>query len=168
MRRVWELKKKSLTQAANEFSERSPVLDVVGIQEVEAEWRAMVLFHTQTLAQRPDGTIKTATPVLIGIRYHERFLSEVPHPCEIVTVLQPVRIFHPNCNPAGAMCLGHPTVGIGLDAILHQVWAGLNYNMRIVNTRPYEILNPAAANFVRSNAERFPLSVQGIFEQAKG
>ncbi|NLX99627.1 MAG: hypothetical protein GXY83_26135 [Rhodopirellula sp.] len=164
MSRVFQSKKKSLTQTAQQFSARSPAMKLIRIDACDDEWRALVMLDTKTLAQRSDGTIKTASPIVIGIRYHERFLAEAPHPCEIVTVFQPVGVFHPNCARSGAMCLGHPPAGLGLDFILHQVWAGLNYNMRTVNTRPFEVLNRDAAEFVRNNAERFPLSTRGLFE----
>ena len=166
MSRIWEEKKKSLEARLQDFAKRSDAVMPMVTYDQGDEWRAVVLLDAQTLVQRADGTVATAGPVVLGIRYHERFLSEAPHPLEIVTILQP-RVFHPNANAAGAMCLGHPHAGLTLDAILHQVWAGLAFNMKSVNTLPGEILNREAANFVRANACRFPLNRRGLFEPHK-
>ncbi len=125
----------------------------------------MVAFDTKTLVADGNGTIRREGPVVLGIRYHERFLSEAPHPMELVTVLQPNDVFHPNCAGSGAFCLGHPAAGISLEWILHQLWAGLTFNMKAVNTRPGEIVNPEAAVYVRANAHQFPITKRGLFEQ---
>jgi hypothetical protein len=112
-----------------------------------------------------DGTIRREGPVVIGIRYHERHLSEAPNPMELATVWLPHGIFHPNCASSGALCLGHPAAGVSLELIVHQIWAGLTFNMQTVNTRPREIVNAAAAVYVRANAHLFPITRRGLFEE---
>jgi hypothetical protein len=168
MSRMWQNKKASLSAMADEFSQRSPMLELLGREDMGDEWRSMWLLKTATLVQRQDGTLHLAGPIVLGIRYHESFLGECPHPMEIVTVLQPRRLFHPNAAPTGALCLGHPQPGLSLEYIIHQAWAGLTFNMRKVNTQRGDILNPAAARFVRANAERFPLTQKGIYEEPDG
>jgi len=163
-KRMWELKKQSLIESAKEFDARSPAADLLQHEAFGEEWRSVWLLKTVTLVQRPDGTVRTVGPLLIGIRYHIAYMTQAPHPMEIVTVLQPKRVFHPNCNPAGGVCLGHPAPGLSLETILHQTWAGLTFNMRRINTSNGEILNIEAAEFVRANAERFPLTQKGILE----
>ena len=165
--KMWAVKAQSLTEAAHDFDRRSPALELLEHESHGDEWRSMWLMKAVTLRQRQDGTIHVAGPLLLGIRYHKLFLAEAPHPMEIVTVLHPARVFHPNCSPSGAICLGHPLPGLSLETILHQTWAGLTFNMGKVNTVDGEILNVAAAHFVRANAERFPLTHKGIFEDAR-
>ena len=164
MSRMWQNKIASLGAEADDFHRHSPVLEQLEREQFGQEWRSLWLFKMSTLVERQDGTIHRAGPILLGVRYHESFLAQAPHPWEIVTVLQPRRVFHPNCSPAGAACLGAPQAGLSLDFILTQAWFGLNFNMRKVNTLRGEILNPKAARFVRANAERFPLTEKGLFE----
>src|SRR5262249_47473411 len=109
---------------------------------------------------------RTEGPVTVGVRYHQRFLSEAPIPWEMVTILTPRFPFHPNVNPAGAMCLGHPPAGIPLKEVLHMTWAGLVFNMRLMDAVDWHGLNPGGAVDVRANTERFPLTERGVFEAA--
>jgi hypothetical protein len=161
---MWQKKKASLNEEADDFHQRSPSLEQLDREDFGEEWRSMWLLKMNTLVQRQDGRIHQSGPILLGIRYHQSFLAQAPHPCEIVTVLQPTRVFHPNCNLAGVMCLGVPQAGLSLDFVLTQSWFGLSFNMRKVNTLRGDILNPEAARFVRASAERFPLTEKGLFE----
>jgi hypothetical protein len=136
----------------------------LGSMDSDEEWRAIVAFDTKTLVAH-EGTVRRDGPVVLGIRFHERFLREAPHPMELVTVLAPQAPFHPNCDSSGALCLGHPAAGVSLELILHQVWAGLMFNMKAVNTRPGQIVNAEAAMYVRANAHLFPITTRGLFEQ---
>jgi hypothetical protein len=147
-----------------DYARRSPVMTCLGCAGIGAEWRTMVAFDTKTLVRDAEGTIRRAGPVVVGIRYSERFLSEAPHPFELAAILEPRGVFHPNCDPVGAMCLGHPTPGISLEVILNQVWAGLAFNLKLVNTRPGEVANREAAEYVRACAEQFPITRRGLFE----
>jgi hypothetical protein len=161
--KIWQMRKDRIRQSLIELAGRSPVLSLVGHADCGSETRSIVAFNTKTLVRRQDGTIDRAGPVVIGIRYHRRFLTEVPHPMEIVTVLEPRSIFHPNAT-AATFCLGHPPVGITIETVVNQVFAGLMFNMNIVNTLPGQIVNPEAANYVRSTAKQFPLTRKGLFE----
>ena len=59
------------------------------------------------------------------------------------------------------MCLGHPAAGLTLEMILNQVWAGLNLNMNVVDTRPGNVANREAAAWVVANAPVSPVA-QGV------
>ena len=163
MSRAFEFKKRALTKTAREYAARSSVLRLLMIDDTEDEWRGVFELNTSTLVLLPQGEVQTAAPVVLGIRYHERFLAEAPHPFEIVTVLEPMNIFHPNVARS-AMCLGHPQAGLPLELILNQAWAGLTLNMNIVNTVPGQIANTAAADYVRANAHKYPLTSKGLLE----
>jgi hypothetical protein len=166
MSRIWEQKKRSLEQVLREFAEKSPVLSVISTHDGGPEWRAVIMLDVQTLVKSPRGEVQRIGPVVAGIRYHERFTAEAPHPMEIVTILEPWRPFHPNIDSfSGAMCLGAPSAGIPLGLILHQTWHGLMFNMKAVNTRFGHVVNPFAAEYVRANAHLFPITRKGLFEE---
>lgn len=164
MNRIWQERKRANERIVRDYAARSAVMKFLGCMDFDAEWRTIVAYDTKTLVDDGNGMIHRDGPVVIGVRYHERFLSEAPHPMEIVTVLEPRAVFHPNCSGSGALCLGHPAAGISLELILNQVWAGLMFNMKTVNTRPGQIVNAAAAVYVRANAHQFPITRRGLFE----
>jgi hypothetical protein len=162
--KIWTMKKQHLLRELDEVQKRSPVLRVMGTHDFGDELRVVALFETPTLTRAPDGVVRTEGPVTVGIRYHQRFLSEAPIPWELVTILMPRFPFHPNINLAGAMCLGHPPAGVSMKEILHMTWAGLVFNMRLMDAVDWHGLNPDAAVYVRANAERFPLTHRGLYE----
>ena len=165
MSRIWQIRKMTYERTLADFDKRSPVLTSLGTSDGGSEWRALVKLHTKTFVSRDGSKVERAGPVVAGIRMDQRHLAEAPDPMSIVTLLEPQWIFHPNVAVTGSTCLGHPQPGITLDLVLNQVWAGLMFNMRIVNTRPGETVNPHAAEYVRSNAHRyFPISTRGLLE----
>jgi hypothetical protein len=166
-RAAWRKRKQELEQTLQRYAEESPVLTALGSEDLGHEWRTVVSLDTKTLVITSSGEIERAGPVIAGIRYHERFLSQAPHPFEIAVLFEPRRVFHPNCDYMGTICLGHPAAGLPLDLILNQVWAGVNFNMQFVNTNYGRIMNPHAAEYVRANAPKLPLTRRGLFETAE-
>lgn len=164
MHKIWQIKKQREIETLHRLDAQSPVMRLVGIDETRDELRAVLEFQTQTLVFR-SGQAALAGPVLVGLRYLCEFLSAAPHPLEIVTILQPTGIFHPNAAPNGSICLGHVPAGFTCESALHLVWAGLNLNMSAVNLQRGEIINPAAAEFVRARFYDFPISAKGLLEE---
>ena len=164
MTAIWRHKLPKLIAALQRYERASQVLEVFGIQEFPDEVRVVLKLDTPTLVRAPNGHIALAGPVVVGIRYHERFLSTAPHPMEIATVLEPPGMHHPNAGRSGGICLGKPVVGISMESILNQLWAAVTFNMSIVNTVSGEVVNREAADFVRANAHRFPLRAEGLLE----
>jgi hypothetical protein len=164
MSRIFDIKKRTNEEIIRGLDERSPVMKLIGTEDCGDEWRAVVVFNTKTLVSDGDGDVRREGPVVVGVRYHERFLGEAPHPMEIASVCQPNNIWHPNISPAGSCCLGYPPAGIALDLVIHQLWAAFTFNMKIINTRHGQIVNPEAALYVRANAHRFPITKRGLFE----
>jgi hypothetical protein len=161
---IWDRKKKALRAELDEFARRSPILSVKWFEDCGDEVRALLGFDTQTLVKSPGGHVQTCGPVLVGCRYHARFLGEAPVPYELISILEPRFVFLPNASPAGALCLGHPGPGISLMEILHLTWAALTVNLRVTDLVTWHALNVEAAAFVRANQERFPLTERGLLE----
>jgi hypothetical protein len=166
--KAWALRKPVLLQELEDLERRSSVLKRVWGRDEGDEVRMVVRLHTTTLVKPPGGVVALDGPVVLGGRYHRRFLGEAPIPWEIITVLAPAFPFHPNINAAGALCLGHPAPGISLSQILHVSWAAVVFNLRLVNTVDWQGLNPEAAAYVRAHKERFPLTPMGLFEAVPG
>lgn len=162
--RIWQAKKKALRAQLEEFQRRSAVLKVLHVEDLGEEVRAVVGFETHTLVMPPGGKVQRMGRVVAGIRYHEDFLTQAPMPAEIVTLLEPLFIWHPNVAPNGALCLGHPPPMISLEQILHMTWAAITFNMRVVNAIEWQGFNPRAAGFVKANPGMFPLDSRGLFE----
>lgn len=162
--RIWAIRKAKLIEALERFSSASPVMTLWDIEDVGEELRAVVQFDTDTLTKPAGQEVVLAGPVVTGIRYHQSFLSQPPIPWEIVTILMPMAIYHPNVNPNGGLCLGHPLAGVPMDLILHMTWAGLVMNTRLVTTTDWRVFNPAAAAYVRSHSHKFPLTERGLLE----
>jgi hypothetical protein len=166
--RIWNSKKQALLVELHALERRSDVLRVLETRDGGGELRMLVRFDTATLVRPPDGVVRCQGPIVVGLRYHERFLSVAPVPWEIVSVLAPPFVFHPNIDPAGALCLGHPPPAVRLEEIMHMTWAALVLNLRLVDTVEWHGLNPEAATYVRDNQHSFPLDKRGLCEARRG
>lgn len=160
----WSLRKKKITQVFEEFSATSPVFETLALEDRGDEIRAVAKFHTPTLVKRPGEEVTLEGPCVCGIRYHRKFQSEAPIPWEIVVIFEPMHIFHPNANPIQCLCLGHPMANVNMVTVLHQVWAALTFNMRLVTTEDWNVFNRRAAAYVRSRPQDFPLTMRGLLE----
>src|SRR5437764_15083206 len=94
--KVWDMRRQSMRKEIDALPRRSPVVDVLGVQDLGSELRTVLLFKTETLVQARDGAVQRKGPVVVGLRYNERFLAEAPNPSEIVSILAPFFVFHPN------------------------------------------------------------------------
>jgi hypothetical protein len=162
--RAWESKKKSLSEQLFSVAERSPVLSIEDLTDRGDEIRAIAVFRVPTLVFPREGKVRTAGPVVVGIRYLEAYMTEPPLPWGIVTVLQPFDFYHPNAAPGGrGLCLGHPVAGVDLESVLHITYAAIT--LCSANCVEWEGMNPEAAQFVRSHAAEFPIVPTGLFER---
>ncbi len=175
--KAWPLKVASLTRELVHVEERSPLLRVIRRPTLEGgddaipnsgEFRTIIGFEIPTLVRLAvpgeggDPRVLLAGPVLIGLRYAESFLDAPPIPWEIVTILGPPQVHHPNVHGGGGLCLGSPPAGIGMESILHLTFAALVLASH--NTVEWEGLNSDAASYVRDHADRFPIVETGLFE----
>lgn len=162
--RAWELRKEKIRETFKQFDEKSPVMHVLEIRDAGDEIGAFVQFDTKTLVKLPGGEVESVGPVLTGIRYHQSFQSKAPVPWEIVTVVFPMPVYHPNVNVGGGLCLGKPQANVPMDLILHTTWAAIVLNTRLVTTTNWRVFNPDAAAYVRSHTDQFPLTQRGLLE----
>jgi hypothetical protein len=162
--KAWELKRIHLLATVREFERRSRVLRVLNVMDFGDEWRAVLQFVTRTYVQAPGEIApRLEGPITVGVRYHHSFLFQAPLPAEMAGVLAPLNIFHPNIHPVtGGVCLGELGPNYPLASVLHQVWCGLTYQMRIVRTD--HAFNWEAAAFVRARIDALPLDRRGLFE----
>jgi hypothetical protein len=159
----WAWKKQAILRELQQTAARSRILSVLDVYDKPNEVQAVVEFQFATMVKDGNRDVSLAGPVVVGLRYGSHLLSEAPHPLELAAILAPAP-FHPNCSPHGMLCLGHPTPGISLESVLHQVWAAITFNMKCVNVRPGEVMNREAADYVRLHPYRFPLTEDGLFE----
>jgi len=164
--RIWELRRQKSKDVIEQFACASGVMHVIGIRDGPDEVRAMLAFDIETLVKRPGKSVTRRGPVITGMRYHRQFLAVAPNPSEIVQVIRPTSVFHPNVWPNGALCLGHPRTGISMDEVLHLTWAALTLNTRRVNTVAWDAANEEAADYVRARKDLFPLTRIGLLEPA--
>ncbi len=162
--RVWQLRKEKIQEILKDFSQRSPVMSLLSLEDAGDEIRGVVQFETETLVKFPGREAALAGPVVAGIRYHALFQSQAPIPWEIVTLLFPMAIYHPNVSASCGLCLGHPTANVPMDLILHMTWAAIVLNTRLVTTTDWNVFNPQAAAYVRAHKDRFPLTDRGLLE----
>lgn len=161
---IWEQRVESCDRAARQLDRDSPNFKLLATNRQPNEWRMVFSMLVHVMVSDQLG-IHRAGPCQLGFRYHRRHLACAPEPTELVTVLFPNNVFHPNIAPSGTMCLGHTRPGFSLEAIVHQVWGGLNMNCQFVNTTHGEVLNGRAAEYVRQNLQHFPFSSRGLYER---
>lgn len=143
-----------------------PNVTLIGQERRAAEFRAVLQFATPTLVRLPGAAPSLAGPVVVGLRYHERWLSHAPVSWEVATILSPVHVFHPSINPGGGLCLGHLAAGFSMEEVLHLTWAAIVFNTRIVNTVDWQVFRPEAAAFIRAHRDQFPITRRGLLEPA--
>ncbi len=164
MSAMWEQKKRTYVETLEEYCRRSQVLHQLMIHDEGRQWRAVIGLDTQTLVQNRDGEVVLGGPIVVGLYFDQRMLSQIPHPMEIATVLEPRGVFNPHIAPTGNLCLGHPMPGQDLGPVLHQIWCGLQFQSVAIDTDPGHYVNAQAAQYVRLHQHRLPLSRDGLFE----
>jgi hypothetical protein len=160
--RAWRSKKQSILRDLEIESSRSPIFKVLDAVDLGPEIRALSVFLIPTLVAPRRGEVRTQGPVVVNLRYHQRWQDVPPLPWEPVTVLFPEDFFHPNAHLGGGLCLGSPPAGIPMEAIIHLTFAALTFQS--ANPIEWQGLNPAAAGFVRRQADAFPLVPSGLYE----
>jgi hypothetical protein len=160
--RAWALRSAHIESEIKRFE--GPNLQLLELARMPAEVRAVLLLKTPTLVRRPGQAPTLRGPVVVGFRYHEKWLSQAPIPWEVMTILEPVDIFLPSVSRGGGLCLGHLAANFSVESVLHLTWAAVVVNMRITNTIDWQVFRPDAAAFLRSHADKFPITRRGLME----
>ncbi len=113
--------------------------------------RYLVAFQCEGLVRWRDGEVRQAREFHAGIYFAPDYLRTV-RPGEVVTMLFPDDIWHPNIL-GPAICLGGIAPGMSIVDLLHQIYEILSYQ----NWASHDGLNPAACEWARNNQDRFPL-----------
>src|SRR6187401_1940928 len=86
--RAWALKSQHVVSELRRLA-LGPNLQLLELGQLPLEVRAVVLLKTPTLVGRPGQAPAFRGPVVVGFRYHEKWLSQAPVPWEVMTILEP-------------------------------------------------------------------------------
>lgn len=113
--------------------------------------RYIAHFSCESLVRLPNGDIAKSNSVVAAIMFPSDYLRTVD-PRVVVTILQPLNVWHPNVN-GRLICLGHLPPGTGLTELLFQIWDVLTFN----RVSAHDGLNPEACEWARNHREMFPI-----------
>jgi len=119
------------------------------------------------LVMGSDGSVQEAVRFLVGIHFPADYLRRRCHPPEVILLLEPVNVWHPNVsmdNPF--ICPGLLQPGTTLVQILYQVFEILSFKK--VNMRENDALNKRACSWCRQNIHRFPIDKRPLKRRTVG
>ncbi len=162
--RLWNRKRIAMVEELEKLAEESPILEIASIEHRVDEVRAVLALEIPTMVTPMNSEVRLDGPVVVGIRFTQRFCTVPPLPWEIVTVLHPLDVYHPNIDSrgSGALCLGSPPAGISLAEIVHLTYAALT--LASFSPQEWRGLHAAASRFTREHAEQFPIIETGLLE----
>lgn len=140
-------------EEAMALASASDVLTIVPESGVSPPARYLVHVQCPTL-------IKSGTEVIetrgygVAIQFPNDYLRAVPNPAQIIALLKPWDVFHPNVRPP-FICLGHIGPGTGLRELVYQVYD--IFSFRKLTPREDDALNHEACVWARQHMARFPL-----------
>lgn len=136
----------------------------LGPETEEPPTHYLARFSCGGLVRNPDGSVRTASDWLVGIRFSDDYLRRV-RPFEVVTFIGPESVWHPNiAGRKHAICIGNVTAGTALLDLVYQVWEIVSWN----RFRLDDCLDPAAAAWARdpANRSRFPVDTRPLKRRA--
>ena len=115
--------------------------------------RYVARYSCRGLRRLSGGQVVETEDFHVGIRFGDDHLRRLVEPMQVVTLLSPPDVFHPNIR-FPFICLGNIRPGMGLVDLLYQVWEVLSFRKVVV--REDDALNADACRWARSNQARFP------------
>jgi hypothetical protein len=103
-------------EIAADLAQRSDILDLFWISPLNAVAR----LACTGLVREQDGSIREHFGFELGVSFSEEWLRYVG-PLNVVSILAPRNIAHPNCRAPGA-CLGEITPGTEIDDLLYRAF----------------------------------------------
>lgn len=113
-----------------------------------------VAFDGPTVVSGRAG-IETVRGFGVRIRFPDDYLISVPNVANVIALLAPRGIFHPNCK-SPFICIGKLAPGTRLVEIVGQVWQILTYQR--FTAREDDALDAEACAWARARVDNFPLT----------
>lgn len=133
------------------LAERSDVLELEAVGPEPVQFY-VARFSAKGLVRRAGHVIE-ADRLDVGVHFGRNYLRRAD-PAEVLTLFSPPDVWHPNLR-LPYVCPGWLRAGTSLVDLLHQVFDIWTYKM--VTTREFDSLNPAACSWARANRHRFPV-----------
>jgi hypothetical protein len=175
--RGWRLWKETHVKEIVEVCKRAERMSMLDISLGGDLDLAYEIRQPVPLLPRPDGQLVIGKKVIYHLHFEEDWSFEPPAPWEILGVIQPKGIWHPNVSPTldGRICLG--TFGekgkaaegslsrMSPKEILMAGFFAVQLDNLVLDERdPNGILNPIACSYFRDHDEYLPLTRAGLFE----
>ncbi len=140
-------------EAARALARESDILSVAAVDGAPPE-RVLVELRCRTLTRAGSGAIGEARRVVLGVWFPADYLRRVARPLEILTVLEPQNLWHPNVLPPG-ICIGPIDAGTSIVELIFRAYEVITYQR--FTPVEHNSLNPAACAWARANLARFPV-----------
>lgn len=141
---------------ATALAARSDLIEVVPVGERPYQ-RFLVRFMCKTLLKTRDGMCEYDR-VDVGIHFPLDYWQRADPP-EVITLLGPANVFHPNVN-FPFICPGALSTGTPLVDLIYQIYEILTFQK--VTMREDDALNRDACVWARKNIERFPVDTRPL------
>ena len=135
----------------------SDLFDLIPI-DGPARQRYLVDLRCTGLVQRESGEIVEAGRFVLGVWFPDHYLRE-SDPYRVLTLLEPLRIFHPNVR-APFVCAGRIVPGTPLVDLVYRCFEIITFNR--VTMREDDALCKEACSWARHNRHRFPLDTRPL------
>jgi hypothetical protein len=122
----------------------------------------LVELRCKGLVQLGTGEVAERDRFVIGVSFPSDYLRRA-HPAEVLTLLEPQTVFHPNIRGSG-ICVGRLTPGTRLVDLIYQCFEILAYVK--VTMREDDALNREACAWARSHVDRFPIDRRPLKRRA--
>jgi len=107
-----------------------------------------------------DGQVVEASRFTAGIWFPPDYKRQVD-PYQIVTLLEPVNLWHPNYDPKQrVICVGNIPPGTTLTSLIYQLFEIITYQR--VTMKEDDALNWAACAWARNHTNRFPIDARPL------
>jgi len=147
------------TQEGLELAAGSDILD---LECLPTGQHFIAHFSCRGLVKELDGTVQEASGFHVGLFLGADYLRTLSHPYEVVTLISPFNVFHPNVA-APFICLGRIVPGTPLVDLLfeaHEVLSGQKVTMR-----EEDALNREACSWYRANQSRLPVDPRPLLRR---
>jgi hypothetical protein len=122
----------------------------------------VVEFRCRGLVRLGHGEIVDRDRFAVGVSFPPDYLRRA-HPAEVLTVLAPMNVFHPNVRGT-AICVGRLKPGTRLVDLIYQCFEIFTFAK--VTMREDDALNRDACVWARQNVDRFPIDKRPLKRRA--